>query len=346
MERIIFHIDADAFFASCEEILNNELRFVPFAVAGERKKAIISTCNYMARKYGVRAAMNTSEAKLLCPNIVFVPPKHHLYNEISNKFFNCLIYEFTNEVEIYSVDECFVDVTSILPKFHNNPTLLAIEIQKFIFHKLGLNVSIGISTTKFLAKMATDFNKPKGVSTLWKNEIPDKLDPLNVKEIVGIGKSTIPKLEKNGIHTIKDMKKIENQDILKDIFMNQYSAIMNKINGESNDFVDTSTQYPKSLGKSLTLPHSEIHLDAILKIFDDISYQLEKEISSYKMFAKNLTITIKYADFKMKTKSKTVSSKLITSHQIYELAKELFFETWNEQEVRLLGIALSKLDFI
>ena len=346
MKKIIFHIDADAFFASCEEILNIELKNVPFAVAGERKKAIISSCNYIARKYGVKAAMNTSEAKLLCPNIVFVNPHHNFYSKISNLFFESLIYNYTNEVEIYSIDECFVDVTKILDKFHNNPILLAIDIQKFLLNKIGLSVSIGISTNKFLAKMATDFNKPKGISTLWVHEIPEKLDPLNIREIIGIGKSTIPKLEKQGINTIKDMKKSENQDFLKDIFINQYQSIISKINGMSDDMVDTRTQFPKSIGKSLTLSYSETELETILKIFQDVSIQLEEELGHYKMFSRNLTVMIKYSDFSTKTKSKTISTKIIHHNQIFELARDLFFEIWNESEVRLIGISLAKLDFI
>lgn len=172
---VIFHIDIDAFFCSAEELFNPHLKNIPFAIAGQGTHAIISTCNYLARQYGIRSAMNATTAKQLCPNITFIDPHHDRYGTISEKFFNLLRNKFTNNIEPMSIDECFLDATDIIQYFHNNPVILATEIQKTVLENLGLSISIGISNNKFLAKMATDLNKPMGISKIFPEEVRQKL---------------------------------------------------------------------------------------------------------------------------------------------------------------------------
>lgn len=175
MDKIIFHLDINAFFATAEELIDPSLKTRPIAISnGYYKKSVISTCNYLARKYGIRAGMKVDIAKSLCPNILFVEPNYELYKKLSDRFINLIETEFTNKIEVGSIDECFVDVTDIISKYHNNPKILAIQMQNQILKKISLPVSIGISNQKYYAKIASDLKKPLGISTLYTYELEEK----------------------------------------------------------------------------------------------------------------------------------------------------------------------------
>ncbi|MCQ3914676.1 MAG: hypothetical protein MJ201_02645 [Mycoplasmoidaceae bacterium] len=176
MKKTIFHIDLDAFFCSCEEVMNPKLKGKPFVVSGRNKRSVISCASYPARKFGVKAAQPIYMGLNKYPGLTVVPGHYELYDKMSMDFFNYIKKHYSNICEEMSIDECFLDVTQALKHYKNDPVLMAKHLQSTVKKTLGLSVSIGISYNKFLAKMATDLNKPFGITTvLTKQEIKQKI---------------------------------------------------------------------------------------------------------------------------------------------------------------------------
>ena len=196
--RKIIHIDMDAFYASVEQLDRPELRGLAIAVGGESSRGVVSAASYEARNFGVKSAMSGIIAKKLCPNLIFVKPRFERYKEISNKI-QSIFREYTSLVEPLSLDEAFLDVSN-----YPSATILAKEIRAKIKKETGLNASAGISINKFLAKIASDWNKPNGQKTLPPEEINSFLDNLDVKKFHGIGKKTKEKMYQLGIFSGKD----------------------------------------------------------------------------------------------------------------------------------------------
>jgi DNA polymerase-4 len=172
--KTILHVDMDAFFASVEEVLNPNLKGRPMIVCGYSRRGVVSSPNYAARKFGIKAAMPVYHAVARCPNVVMQPPHFSEYEKFSNEFVSIIAKSFTKNIQKTSIDECYVDITSII-SLGNDAIKIAKDIQKKIFNELGLTCSIGIAHNKFLAKMATDMNKPNGITTLYEDEIKQKL---------------------------------------------------------------------------------------------------------------------------------------------------------------------------
>ena len=211
--KIIFHLDFDAFFAAIEEIKKPNYKNKPLIVGGRTRNSVVSTCNYLARKYGIKSAMPIFQAKILCPQAIILPGDYALYNSYSKKIFNFIKEKFTNICEQYSIDECFLDVTNTIKKY-KDVFALAKTIQKAIFNNFKLTVSIGISYNKFLAKMATDLNKPNGITLINKDNFKAKFWPLPIEKMYFIGKSTAKILKEIGIKTIKDLAQFNNLKLL------------------------------------------------------------------------------------------------------------------------------------
>ena len=210
MARVLFHIDINAFFASAEILKKPSLAGRPIAIGSVSRHGVLSTASYEARDYGVHSAMPVYEALRLCPDLELVQPDFAYYRELSAKFFHYL-YQYTNQIEPASIDECYMDVTEII-KAYKRPMDLAFQIQNGVYKETGLHVSIGVAPTKFLAKMASDMRKPNGITILRKVELSTKLWPLPIEDMVGIGKKTVPKLKKQGIMTIGDFASEENEN--------------------------------------------------------------------------------------------------------------------------------------
>ena len=202
--RIIFHIDLNAFFASCETTLRPELENLPLAISGEKssKRGIVTTANYVARQFGVHSAMPLMQAKKKCPSLVVVPANFDLYRKISQQFIE-LLQTYSDQVEKASIDEAYVDVTHLYHQIH--PVKLAQQIQMRIQNELKIGCSIGIAPNKFLAKMASDMKKPNGITVLRKRDLPSVLWPLPIEEMFGVGKASSLILKQLGINTIEDL---------------------------------------------------------------------------------------------------------------------------------------------
>jgi len=334
--HVIFHIDMNAFFASCEEIKRPYLKDKPFAV-GVRysSKGVLSTANYVARSYGVKSAMTVKDALKKCPNLCILDSDYKFYQECSNHFMS-ILYEYTDKIEQASIDEAFLDVTDI----NKHPLELAKEIQERILNEAKLPSSIGIGATKFLAKMASDMKKPLGITVVRNREIKEKIFPLDISDMFGIGNKTSPKLRELGIATIGDLyNKLDDlRDFLGD---NRYYYVKSCLEGKSSNIVDPDRWNSlSSISNSRTSPHpieTEDEAFEFLKLVSDITYN---RMTRYNIKAYTLTVQIKYTDLKMYSKSKTYN-EAVYDLDFYDKIKELFEELWNGKNIRLIGVGAS-----
>ena len=338
--KTIFHIDMNAFFCSCELIKRPYLENKPFAVGARfTKKGVLSTSNYVARKYGVFSAMSVNDALKKCPNLIMLDCDYPFYIECSKKFMK-ILYEYTDKIEQASIDEAFMDVTDcgIFP-----PDLAKI-IQKRIYDECKLPSSIGIAPTKFLAKMASDMKKPMGITILRKREIEKKLFPLEIIDMFGIGKKTYPKLMEMGINTIGDL--YHRLDELRDYFGDKmYMYLKNTLEGRSSDVVDPERYESfSSIGNSRTSIHPLTSEDEVYDFLHEICNITCKRLIKHNVIAYTFTVQIKYTDLKVYSKSKTYNTGTNDLDEFYTRIKELFDALWNGSPVRLLGASTSNLE--
>lgn len=339
LHRKIIHVDMDAFFASVEQLDNPVLRGKPIAVSGGEIRGVVSTASYEARKFGVRSAMAGTLAKKLCPSLIFVPARFARYKEISQQV-RKIFFEYTDLVEPLSLDEAYLDVTK--NKMGNpSATLIAKEIRDKIFKTTGLTASAGISTNKFVAKVASDINKPNGQKTIARDEVNFFLETLPIEKFYGIGRVTQLKMFKLGIFTGKDLK-AQSLAFLTEHFKKSGNYYYNIVRG-----IHTSQVKPNRIRKSVATEHtfeenltSEIFMIEKLEI---IAAQLEKRLSKANTAGKTITLKIKYSDFTMNTRSKTLSYFVRSKSIIFETVKDLLYQDKLLDSVRLLGISMSNL---
>jgi DNA polymerase-4 len=271
MQKIIFHIDMNAYFASVEEILNPKLINKPLIVSGYSKKSVVSCPNYIARKYGIKAAMPVYKAIQLCPTVNICIPKMKEYQRFHNKFISIIKTKLSNLIEIVGIDECYVDVTHLSNK--TEPIKLAKMIQNKIFTTTGLKSSIGISSNKFLAKMASDLKKPMGISTLFQNEIQEKIWPLDVGDMFMIGKKTAQVLKDQGINTIGDLANYD-EKILSKLLNKNFLEYKAMANGFGSDVLDLEGSDPKSIGTSMTFNNNTNYFDEIKAVLSEQIHEI------------------------------------------------------------------------
>jgi len=342
--KIIFHIDMNAFFLSCELINHPELRNKAVAIAGKAaiyNKGVIVTASYEARHFGVKAAMPVFEARKLCPHLFIIPSHMNLYQENSRKFIQFL-ERYTNLIEIASIDEAYLDVTERCIDIH--PLLLAKEIQHKLAVDYQLPTSIGIATNKFLAKMASEMKKPMGITILRNKEIKEKLWPLPIGEMHGIGKKTAPKLISQGIQTIGDLVKEEHIENAKEILGNQFSAFYGNALGFGDNIVDPdkNSEY-KSIGNSTTYQENVVIESTAYHHLKDLTENVVRRLHEHRYLTKTISIQIKYSNFKSFSKSKTIVDYTDSFDKIYGLVIDLFDMLWNKSPIRLLGVSTSNL---
>ena len=338
--RKIIHIDMDAFYASVEQLDHPELKGKPIAVGGSEKRGVVSAASYEARQFGVRSAMSGVQAKRLCPDLIFVKLRFDRYREISDKI-RAIFFEYTDLVEPLSLDEAYLDVT-LNKKGHPSATLLAEEIRSRIFKELQLTASAGISINKFIAKVASDYHKPNGQKTVNPEEVEAFLEALDIRKFYGVGKVTAEKMYKLGIFTGKDLK-LKPESYLKAHFGKSGVFYYNVVRGIHHSPVKPN-RIRKSLAAERTFSEnlsSEIFmLDKITFIAKEVSQRLKKsEVSG-----KTITLKIKYSDFSIQTRSKTIPYYTHDEALISSVVKELLFQEPLKESVRLLGIAISNLN--
>ena len=300
--RKIIHIDMDAFFAAVEQNDNPELKGKPLAVGGGGLRGVVSAASYEARKFGVRSAMSGALARRLCPHLTFVSPRFERYKEISTTI-RSIFFEYTELVEPLSLDEAYLDVTT--NRFEMpSATLIAEEIRNKIHEQTGLTASAGISVNKFLAKTASDWNKPNGQKTIPPEEVISFLASLDVKKFHGIGKKTKEKMYQLGIFLGADLKE-KPLEFLTANFGKSGSHYFNVVRGIHLSEVKPF-RIPKSLGAERTFSTNLASELFMLEKLESIAAKVEERLERNKLSGKTITLKIKYSDFKQQTRSKTL----------------------------------------
>jgi DNA polymerase-4 len=338
--RKIIHVDMDAFYASVEQLDNPELRGKPVAVGGGGKRGVVSAASYEARKFGVKSAMSGVLAEKKCPHLIFVRPRFDRYKEISTKIRE-IFYDYTDLVEPLSLDEAYLDVTEN-KKGNPSASLIAQEIRDRIYNELELRASAGISVNKFVAKVASDINKPNGQKTINPEDVIPFLEELSVNKFYGVGKVTSAKMHNLGIFTGLDLKNKSEEELTK-LFGKSGTFYYNIVRG-----IHHSKVKPNRIRKSIAAERtffdnisSEIFM---LEKLNKIAEELEKRMTKSETKGKTITLKIKYSDFTQQTRSKTIQKFIQNQDEIMLVVKELLYQEKLKNSVRLLGISFSNLD--
>lgn len=338
--RKIIHIDMDAFYASVEQMDNPDLRGKPVAVGGSENRGVVAAASYEARKFGVRSAISGVLAKKNCPDLIFVTPRFDRYKEISNKIHK-IFHDYTDLVEPLSLDEAYLDVTHN-KKGNPSATLLAQEIRLRILNEVGLTASAGISVNKFVAKIASDYNKPNGQKTVNPEEVISFLEVLPIRKFYGVGKVTTEKMYQLGVFTGLELKS-KSLEFLEKHFGKSGAFYYHVVRGIHNSEVK-----PDRITKSVAAEHTfDTNLSSeifMLEQLEKIATNLERRLKKHNIAGKTVTLKIKYSDFTQQTRSKTVPYFIADKGLIFENVKELLYQERMKDSVRLLGISLSNLN--
>lgn len=330
----------DAFYASVEQHDNPDLVGKPIAVGGSSQRGVVAAASYEARRFGVKSAMSSVIAKKQCPDLIFVHPRFDRYREISNRI-KSIFFEYTDKVEPLSLDEAYLDVTEN-KKGNPSASLIAKEIRQKIFEKTGLTASAGISVNKFIAKVASDYNKPNGQKTVNPEEVLAFLEDLDIRKFYGVGKVTADKMYRLGIFTGKDLKE-KPLEFLAEKFGKSGGYFYQVVRGIHHGEVKAS-RIRKSLGAERTFEENISSEIFMLERLQNISEEIEKRLKRSNVAGKTVTLKIKYRDFTQHTRSKTLSYYISSKELILETAKQLLYQENMKESVRLLGITLSNLN--
>lgn len=344
MARLIFHIDMNAFFASCEQAVHPELRNKPIIVGGDpkRRSGIVLASSYEAKRYGVKTTMTLNQALNLCPQAIVVKTSGDLYAKMSQHVMD-IFDDYTPLKEQLSIDEAFLDMTGTEHLF-GKPIEAAKRIQDRIYEELDLGCSVGIAHNKLLAKMASDMKKPMGITTLYADELAEKLWPLPVGELYGVGKKTVPKLNRIGIKTIGDLAHANRQQMSKTFGDMGGHHMIDSANGLASDILDPDGKVAmKSVGNEITFSNDIYELEALNKellyLADKVGYRLRKK----EFQGRTISIKIKFNDFSVITRAKTIDHYTNETKLIYDTACQLMKDNKGTRGIRLIGITVSNI---
>lgn len=345
MGRIIFHIDMNAFFASCEQVIHPELRGKAIAVVGDpkRRSGIVLAASYEAKAYGIKTTMPIYQAQQCYKDVILVQSTYGLYKDMSRKVM-AIFDQYTPLKEQLSIDEAFLDMTGTEHLFGESIEA-AFRIQNQINEELDLGCSIGIAPNKFLAKTASDYKKPMGITRLFEEDIETILWPMPVAQMYGIGKRTSAKLEALGIKTIGELAKAQPALLLPSFGEKATYGMLRSANGQGKDqLVPNGTTQAKSVGNELTyqkdLTGEEEIRRELLVLSDTVGYRLRHKM----LKGRTLQIKIKYNDFTVMTRSHTMAKNTHETDVIFQEALRLVTEHKKKKPIRLLGISLSQFD--
>lgn len=339
MDRTILHIDVNNFFASIEIMLNPNLKGLPVAVCGSEddRHGIVLAKSYEAKKFGVKTAETVWQAKKKCPNLIIVPPQYEKYKKYS-KLIQNIYYSYTDQVEPFGLDECWLDVTGSL-KLFGNVENIAEEIKERVKKEIGVTVSIGVSFTKTFAKLGSDLKKPDAITYISKENFKNIVWPLVTNEIIGVGKSTFKILEEMNLKTIGELA---NCDIsLLEQKLGKHGRILwKRVNGIDDEIVDANiyTASPKSIGNGKTFRNDLTKINDIRSAFQNLTYEISNKLKKHRLEAKNIQIVIRdnqFNDKQLQCELPTItSSSLIITNTAMDLFKKY---KWNKP-IRALTI--------
>lgn len=340
IKRIVFLVDMNAFYISCEMTRNKSLKGKPAAVAGDPKNrgGIVLSPNYEARSFGVKTTMLLHEARRLCPEIIFVPPEQSFYSHMSGSVMEILA-RYAPIIQQNSIDEAWLDLTGCENLF-GEPRVIAEKIMEDIERELDLCCSIGISENKFLSKMASEIKKPRGITELWKEDVRLKLWPLKVRDMYGVGKQSEKKLNNLGIFTIGDIARYDVKELIKE-FGKYGEEFFELANGNDESRVDPDVFIEnKSISRSTTLREDSVDFEFLKGILLELSEDIGHDARHQNYKGKTVSIAIKYSDFQCITRQKAVQATNLTK-EIYETGVKLLEDNWNKiRPIRLIGIGI------
>lgn len=349
MERLIFHIDVNNAFLSwtAVEMLKNgvtiDIRTIPAIIGGDESKrhGVVLAKSNVAKQFGIKTGEPIYFARQKCPQIKVFESNHKMYREYSNRLYK-LFQEYTDKIERFSIDECFLDMSEFIGK-NENPIDIAKEISNRVKNELKFTVNVGIARNKLLAKMASDFEKPDKIHTLWNEEIPSKMWPLKVNELLMVGRKSIPKLEKMGIKTIGDLAHSDKEKIYK-VFGKFGKMIWEYANGIDNSPVNYTQEKPKGIGNSITLPVDYSNIDEISKILLELTEQVTYRLRKEKMLANVVNVQLKDKDFRVYSHQRKMDSSTSSTKIIYSEVKKLVNELYKKGTlIRLVGVRVDNL---
>ena len=340
MTRKIIHIDMDAFYASVEQRDNPAYRGKPIAVGGspEGRGGVVSTASYEARKFGVRSAMPSKQALKLCPDIIFVYPRFEAYKEASRKI-RAIFERYTDLIEPLSLDEAFLDVT-VDKQGIGSALDIAKLIKEQIKQETGLTASAGVSSSKFVAKIASDLQKPDGLTFIGPSKIEAFMEKLPVEKFFGVGKVTAERMNKMGLHTGADLKKMTEEELVH--FFGKSGRFFYKIvRGIDNREVQPHREH-KSMGAEDTFSYDLSDIEEMYAMLEKIAGTVCKRLDKYELKGRTITLKVKFHDFKQITRNHSFTYLLNDYDTIVNTAKELLNNVnMHGKKVRLLGISLS-----
>ena len=342
-QRKIIHIDMDAFYASIEQRDNPQLKGKPLAVGYSGTRGVIAAASYEARKYGVYSAMSSKVALRKCPQLNFVSPRFSIYKEVSNQIMQ-IFQQYTDLVEPLSLDEAFLDVTT---NYQDIPyaTTIAEKIKEDIFRTTNLTASAGVSYNKFLAKIASDVNKPNGLFIITPKRATYFLKDLAVNKFFGVGKVTAEKMNRMGIHTGEDLLKVPKVKL---------TSVFGKVGAAYYDFargIDQRLVEPnrlrKSVGAENTFLEDISEAEYLQKELESLASELSSRLQRSEFFGKTFTLKVRFSDFSVVTRSKTFSNNMVWNASVlYEIGKDLLDLVDYSGGVRLLGMSIKNSDYI
>lgn len=333
MDKSIIHVDMDAFYASVEQRDNPELKGKPVIIGGISDRSVVCTASYEARQYGVHSAMPMKTAKKLCPYGIILPVNMDKYKKESNRIFN-IFKRYSDKIEPLSIDEAFIDLTG------KDPVAIARSIKKNIKEELNLTASIGISVNKFLAKLASDMKKPDGLTIIRKEEVIDFLKPLPISKLWGVGPKMERELNKLGIYYIEDLQKYD-LDVLISLFGKKGKELYDFSYGLDDRPVEDNL-VNQSIGEEETFEEDINDIEILIDRLNYYSANLSNELLQKGYLIRTITVKIKYSDFSINTRSKTLSIPTNDENVIYKTSKHLLLtKFYPNKNVRLIGLTLS-----
>ncbi|MBY9020059.1 MAG: DNA polymerase IV [Candidatus Lokiarchaeota archaeon] len=346
MSRFILHCDLDCFFAAVEERDNPEYMGKPVIIGADPKdgkgRGVVSTCNYMARKFGLHSAMPISQAYKRCPHGIYLRPNFENYQKASKEVMT-IVNSYSEKFQQVSIDEAYIDLSEICTDF-NYVKDLALELKDEVQKKVGITISIGCAPTKSIAKIASDYNKPNGITIVEQNQIKDFLKNLDITRIPGIGKKSKLYYNKKGIKTIGDIINLSLPKMIQ-LFGKNGEWVWNVANGFDNREVKEFHGSRKSISKERTFYEDTNDLNVIFSKLEEINNRIHKNVIKNKIYYKTVTLKIRLEGFITYTRSKSFTHHVQDKNQVLKVIIELVnqFSTVNKK-VRLVGIRLSNLE--
>lgn len=340
-QRKIIHIDMDAFYASVEQRDNPEYRGKPVVVGGTpEQRGVVAACSYEARKFGIHSAMPAAQAHQRCPQAIFLRPRFTVYREVSTQIQE-VFHQFTDLVEPLSLDEAYLDVTNN-QEFSGSATLMAKEIKRLIKEKTDLNASAGVSYNKFLAKIASDMDKPDGLYLITPEQGPEFIKTLPIRQFHGIGKATEARMKAFGIQSGDDLRQKDLDELL--IHFGKAGRFYYHV-ARGIDLRPVNNQRQrKSLGKETTFSQDMGDTNEMFAVLEELSNSVSRTLFEKQLIAQTITLKVKYADFELITRSRTIEKPTLAASKITKIVKELLTNTEaGQRKVRLLGVSTSKL---